>query len=443
MSTEILTVSQLSGAIKSHLEGRFLNICVQGEVSNLKEQSSGHLYFTLKDAESQISCVLFKGHTRGLQQLPKNGDQIIVKGEISVYLPRGNYQMIVREVKFSGVGTLLLKLHEMKVKLQERGWFDKARKRALPLWPKTIGVVTSPTGSVIQDILHILSRRLSKFHLILNPVKVQGEGAAEEIARAIEQFNQHGLADLLIVGRGGGSLEDLWAFNEERVAAAIFHSKIPIISAVGHETDYCIADFVADVRAPTPSAAAEIATRETAQQLAFLAQAKTHGNQVILTLLSHVKKQLQQLRRSPPLSNPYLFLAPHLQRIDDMTADLASAMQRTVQDKRLRRQHLEKQLRLLSPQNQLSGLRTRLIGFDRTLQTVTMQHLQTRQTALTRLAAHLKGINPKNLLKKGFCILMQKERVIASAIELHPQQSVQLVLHDGHAHLTVEEVVSV
>lgn len=419
MSTEILTVSQLSGAIKSHLEGRFLNICVQGEVSNLKEQSSGHLYFTLKDAESQISCVLFKGNTRGLQQLPKNGDQIIVKGEISVYLPRGNYQLIVREVKFSGIGALLLKLHEMKVKLQERGWFDKARKRALPLYPKTIGVVTSPTGSVIQDILHILSRRVCKFHLILNPVKVQGEGAAEEIAQAIEQFNRHGLADLLIVGRGGGSLEDLWPFNEERVAAAIFHSKIPIISAVGHETDYCIADFVADVRAPTPSAAAEIATRETAEQLAFLSQAKTRGSQAILTLLSHTKKQLHRLRRSPPLSNPYLFLSPHLQRIDEATDDLARGMQRVLQDKRLRHQHLEKQLRLLSPQSQL----------------------QAKQAALARLTAHLKGINPKNLLKKGFCILMQDEHVIASASELHAQEKARLLLHDGHAHLTIDEVV--
>lgn len=419
MSTEILTVSQLSSAIKSHLEGHFLNICVQGEVSNLKEQSSGHLYFTLKDAESQISAVLFKGNTRGMTQLPKNGDQIIVKGEISVYLPRGNYQIIVREVKFSGVGALLLKLHEMKIKLQEQGWFDKTRKRPLPLYPKTIGVVTSPTGSVIQDILHILSRRLCKFHLILNPVKVQGEGAAEEIAQAIEQFNRHGLADLLIVGRGGGSLEDLWPFNEERVAAAIFHSKIPIISAVGHETDYCIADFVADVRAPTPSAAAEIATRETAEQLAFLSQAKARGTQAVLTLLSHTKKQLHQLRRSPPLSNPYLFLAPHLQRIDEATGDLASAMQRVLQDRRLRRHHLEKQLRLLSPQSQL----------------------QARQIALARLTAHLKGINPKNLLKKGFCILMQEERVIASVNALCPQEKVRLLLHDGQAHLTVDEVV--
>ena len=280
---EILTVTQLSQALKMHIETRFPAIAVQGEVSNLKEQASGHLYFTLKDAQAQISAVLFKTNGRAVEKLPKNGDQILVRGEINVYPPRGYYQIIVRELSFVGVGALLLKLHEMKLKLQERGWFDKAHKKPLPKYPKTIGVVTSATGSVIQDILHILSRRLNKFHLILNPVKVQGETAAEEIAEAITQFNRYALADVLIIGRGGGSLEDLWAFNEEKLAKAIFDSQIPIICAVGHETDYCIADFVADVRAPTPSAAAEIVSVEKMQQLLFLSQAKTRIHHNVFT----------------------------------------------------------------------------------------------------------------------------------------------------------------
>lgn len=440
MSIEILTVSQLSSAIKQHLEGKFLKICVQGEISNLKEQSSGHLYFTLKDAESQISAVLFKGNTRGLTQLPKNGDQVILKGEISVYLPRGNYQLIVRELKFSGVGALLLKLHEMKLKLQERGWFDKERKRSLPPYPQTIGVVTSPTGSVIQDILHVLSRRLSKFHLILNPVKVQGEGAAEEIAKAIEQFNHHKLADLLIIGRGGGSLEDLWPFNEELVASALFHSKIPTISAVGHETDYCIADFVADLRAPTPSAAAEIATRETLAQLTFLAAAKTRLTQSLQTHISHSKKQLQQLKRSAHFSNPYIFLEPHIQRIDSFTDDLATSIQHFLQEKRLKCSHLEKQLRLLKPSAQLVAQRSRLLASEKALHTTLMQQLRERQTALSRLIAHLKGINPKNLLKKGFSILVQHTHVITSAHDLIPSEKADLILHDGTAQLTINEI---
>ena len=440
MSTEILTVSQLSSAIKQHLEGKFLKICVQGEISNLKEQSSGHLYFTLKDAESQISAVLFKGNTRGLTKLPKNGDQVILTAELSVYLPRGSYQLIVREVKFSGVGALLLKLHEMKLKLKERGWFDKGRKRPLPPYPQTIGVITSPTGSVIQDILHILSRRLFKFHLILNPVKVQGEGAAEEIAKAIEQFNRYELADLLIVGRGGGSLEDLWPFNEEVVASALFHSKIPTISAVGHETDYCIADFVADLRAPTPSAAAEIATRETSEQLTFLTTAKTRLIHSLQTLLSHSKKHLQQLRRSAPLSNPYLFLEPHMQRLDTFSNDLSSTMQRFLQEKTLRYSYLEKQLHLLKPHTQLKVQRSRLLTSAKALHITLMQQLRQRQTSLSRLSAHLKGINPKNLLKKGFCLLMQQDHLITTAQDLEPHDKAQLILHDGRAELTIDKI---
>jgi exodeoxyribonuclease VII large subunit len=199
---QILTVSELTTAIKKQLESRFPSISVQGEISNFKEQASGHLYFTLKDATSQISAVLFRGNTRGLTRLPKAGDQVIVKGEINVYPPKGNYQIIIRELQYAGVGELLLKLHELKTKLEAKGWFDKSRKKTLPHMPKTIGVVTSATGAVIQDILHILNRRFSSVHIILSPVKVQGEGAATEIAKAIEQFNKYHLADVLIVGRG-------------------------------------------------------------------------------------------------------------------------------------------------------------------------------------------------------------------------------------------------
>ena len=253
-----LTVSQLTNAIKLSLESTFPMIYLQGEVTNFKLQSSGHLYFSLKDANAMIGAVMFKGEASALKIMPKAGDQVVVKGELSVYPPKGNYQLVVRELSYVGLGELLLKLEELKIKLHQMGWFKSSHKKPLPRFPKRIGVVTSPTGAVIQDILNVLTRRFSGFHLILYPVKVQGEGAAQEIAQAIEQFNKYQIVDVMIVGRGGGSLEDLWAFNEEIVASAIFHSQIPIISAVGHETDHCIADYVADVRAPTPSAAAEM-----------------------------------------------------------------------------------------------------------------------------------------------------------------------------------------
>src|SRR3569832_283182 len=272
-ANDILSVSQLTLSIKKHLEGRFQTVKVQGEITNFKEQASGHLYFTLKDAETQNTAEKNRGRATRQTRQPKNGDQVIVQGEISVYAPRGNYQLIIRQLHKAGVGELLLKLHALKAKLEGLGWFDNSRKRPLPTSPNTIGVVTSPTGAVIQDILNILSRRHAGFHLILNPVKVQGEGAAKEIAQAISHFNEYKLADVLIACRGGGSLEDLWPFNEEVVASAIYRSRIPVISAVGHETDFSISDFVADLRAPTPSAAAEIvmaaADHHLGQLLAF------------------------------------------------------------------------------------------------------------------------------------------------------------------------------
>jgi exodeoxyribonuclease VII large subunit len=268
----VLSVSGLTQSIKLLLEGQFKFVSVQGEISNCKLQSSGHLYFSLKDAQSQIGAVMFKGDLASVDSIPKDGDQVIVKGAVNVYAPSGRYQIVVRSMEKAGLGALLLQLEALKAKLKAQGYFDAARKKPLPKFPKTIGVVTSPTGAVIQDILNVLTRRISGFHLILNPVKVQGPGAAQEIASAIDFFNRHQLADVLIVGRGGGSLEDLWAFNEEAVIQAIYNSKIPIVSAVGHETDFTLADFVADVRAPTPSAAAELVVQEKGAELQKLAQ---------------------------------------------------------------------------------------------------------------------------------------------------------------------------
>ncbi len=463
---QILSVSALTAEIKKQLEVRFPAVQVKGEISNLKEQASGHLYFTLKDQDAQISAVLFRGNAKDLARPLKNGDQVIARGEINVYPPRGYYQIVVRKIDYLGVGELLMQLHALKAKLDKQGWFDPARKKTLPKFPKTIGVVTSATGSVIQDILHILSRRFSGFHLILNPVKVQGEGAAAEIAKAIEEFNRYQLADVLIVGRGGGSLEDLWAFNEEKVAAAIYHSKIPIISAVGHETDFSIADFVADVRAPTPSAAAEIATMETAQQLHFLSQSKKRLKGTVLTLLEHHRKQFKNLMRHPILSSPLCLIEPHLQRMDDLRSDFNLSFKRNLSEKKLQLIALKKQMLSLKPDTQIHSLKERLITLSRSLTNAITQQLSGKQKMLEalnsrknidkrlfeqilqkrqkleQLASHLRGIDPKNLLTKGYCILFQekKDSVILSTSELKCQDTVRLQLHDGRALLTVNGI---
>jgi len=411
MENQVLSVTELTLSIKKQLESRFPYVNVQGEITNFKEQASGHLYFTLKDAGSQISGVLFRGNAQGLSRMPKNGDQVIVQGELSVYAPRGNYQLIVRQLQYAGVGELLLKLHALKAKLESRGWFDKSRKKPLPTAPKTIGVVTSPTGAVIQDMINVLSRRHAKFHLLLNPVKVQGDGAAQEIALAIDHFNQYNLADVLIVGRGGGSLEDLWAFNEEIVAEAIFRSKIPIISAVGHETDFSIADFVADVRAPTPSAAAEIVMAAATEHLHYLAQANKRLNQSMLHFLSGYRHRLETVRRQPVLTSPFAILGQAAQHLDDLSEDLSQTMQQSVVTKKL----------------QLAGLQRQLLALD---PMVRVQHLKQK---LSQLTSHLKSIDPKNLLTKGYSILFRENSnsVIFSPNEVQAGENVRVLVKDG------------
>lgn len=395
---KVFSVSELTSAIKAVLEPTFRGISVKGEISNFKLQTSGHLYFSLKDAGSQISAVLFKGSAANLARMPKEGDQVVAIGEISLYAPRGQYQIIVRELQFLGVGELLLKLHQLKEAIQMRGWFDPQHKKPLPKLPRRIGVVTSPTGAVIQDILHILTRRFAGFQVILNPVKVQGEGAAQEIAQAINDFNKYNLADVLIVGRGGGSIEDLWAFNEEIVAKAIFDSKIPIISAVGHETDFTIADWVADVRAPTPSAAAEIAIAEKANLIRFLEGAQQHCRQRISQQIGQYRQRVSGLQKHPLLSSPYGVLAPAIQRLDDFT----------------------RQLEILNPKGKIKE------NWDR----------------LNRLKQHLRSLHPQNVLKKGYAILFSEkgDSIILSAKDLQPNQKFTALLQDGKVAATINQV---
>lgn len=418
--TEILTVTQLTKAIKEKLETAFFSIQVQGEILNFKQQSSGHLYFTLKDAESQISAVLFRGQAQKLKILPKNGDQVIVQGEINVYAPRGNYQLIIRELSYAGVGELLFKLHQLKTQLEAKGLFDPIHKKPIPLSPKTIGVITSPTGAVIQDILHVLSRRHAGFHLILNPVKVQGEGAAQEIAQAIDQFNHYQLVDVIILCRGGGSLEDLWPFNEEIVAQAIFRSKIPIISAVGHETDFCISDFVSDIRAPTPSAAAEIVLAAAEQKLYSLKQILQRLQQSISHSMILRKQKLQSLSLHPMMTSPYAFVEHTSQLLDELSEKMSTSMEWLLSTKKLK----------------IQGLRRQLENFD---PLVRVQYLKKQ---FQQLKSHLEAINPKNLLKKGYSIVFHEksDSIIFSKQELQLEDTIRVLTQDGEFKAKIYEI---
>lgn len=416
---KVFSVSEFTLAIKNLLEPQFRGISLQGEISNFKLQASGHLYFSLKDAGAQVSAVMFRGNAGSLDRMPKEGDQVIAEGELSLYMPRGQYQIVIRKLQFLGQGELLLKLQQLKNELAARGWFDKSVKKELPKFPKKIGVITSPTGAVIQDILNVLTRRFSGFHVILNPVKVQGPGSALEIAKAIKDFNTHNLVDVLIVGRGGGSIEDLWAFNEEIVAKAIYESKIPIVAAVGHETDFTIADFVADVRAPTPSAAAEMVVAEKTNILKFLKNTGDFLRQRVSYQIEKSHQHLDALKRHPLLSSPTNLLLQPMQQLDDLRSDLSESMKRLLVDRTRMLSNAEQRLALLNPSSQIREKKQRL----------------------ATLSEHLRSLNPKNLLKKGYSLLTTPTgSVIFSAKELQINQSFNLLLHDGQVDATATKI---
>lgn len=440
----ILTITQFTNAVKMCLESTFPMVWLQGEVSNCKLQTSGHLYFSLKDANAQIAAVMFRGDLSSVSRIPKDGDHLIVRGEINVYPPSGKYQLLVREMRYAGVGELLLKLEELKIKLHKKGWFSSTRKKPIPKLPQRIGIVTSPTGAVIQDIINVLSRRFSGFHLILNPVRVQGEGAAKEIADAIAQFNHFNLVDVIIVGRGGGSIEDLWAFNEEIVAEALFNSRIPTISAVGHETDHCIADYVADVRAPTPSAAAEIVIAEKKQLLHHLIQLQSRLRQTVQHLLRHDRNRLESLRKHPILASPYAILSIPMQKIDNLRSDVDRTMLQLISQKKSLLNARKLQLSALKPHAQISYFRQKLNQWDKTLHQAMTTRINKKEQKLKQVCATLHALNPKNVLTKGYCILFSKKEnsVISSVRAVEKNQDVRMLLMDGELISTIKEILA-
>ncbi len=459
----ILTVSELSQAIKHAIEKLFPHLWMKGEISNYKPHSSGHLYFSLKDANAQISAIMFRADAAQLKSPIKDGMEVIVRGELNVYPLSGKYQIVIKELRPVGVGELLLRLEELKIKLHKMGWFHSSHKRPLPKFPKTIGVVTSPTGAVIQDILNILVRRFSGFHLILNPVKVQGEGAAKEIAEAIKQFNQYSLADVLIVGRGGGSIEDLWPFNEEIVAEAIFNSRIPVVSAVGHETDHCIADYVADVRAPTPSAAAEIVMFEKNHQCALLLQLRQRMQATVCQLIRQDKHRLQAVLKHPLIQSPYGILGQWFQRLDIFRQGCDDKIKQLLLHHRMKVNAKKLELYALKPSSKVRHYRELLHRIDREIKESMRRRLDGLRQGLAtcrqldgailrmfvqadKRLHHLKHsielLNPKNLLNKGYCILFSaaENKAISSVNSVALSREYQIILSDGELTATIEKV---
>jgi exodeoxyribonuclease VII large subunit len=330
---KIFTVKELTRQIRGLIEGRFPGIWVEGEISGLKQHHSGHTYFSLKDDEAILRAAFFSRYNRQVQFELKDGLQVLAYGKISVYEPRGDYQLLVERMEPKGLGALQLAFQQLKEKLAKEGLFDPAHKKPIPRFPKTVGVVTSPTGAAIRDILHIVNRRFRGTNVLLNPVRVQGDGAAQEIARAIDEMNRFDDIDVLIVGRGGGSLEDLWSFNEEIVARAVFRSRIPVISAVGHEIDWTICDWVADLRAPTPSAAAELVVQNREDLEIRLRDFGTRLKNAVGGLLKELQERLRGLEESYAFRQPYNLVNQYGQRLDELLRQLQNYLKNLIREK--------------------------------------------------------------------------------------------------------------
>jgi exodeoxyribonuclease VII large subunit len=391
---KIYTVSELTQEIKSTLEQTFPALWVEGEISNLSTPSSGHIYFTLKDESSQIRCVLWRNIAEYLPFQIEDGQHVIVLAKLSVYEKQGQYQLYVEDVHPVGIGKLELAFQQLKEKLFKEGLFDEAHKKPIPQFPRRIGIVTSLTGAAIRDIIKIARRRNPAVELILRAVRVQGEGAAEEIVQAIQEFNQFKAVDVLIVGRGGGSLEDLWAFNEEKVARAIFASRIPVVSAVGHQIDFTIADFVADLRAPTPSAAAEMMVpdrKELFKQIRAWSQRLSLAQQ---SLVDDYRQRLKTVVSSYGLRRPADLILQNRQRLDELLRQISTAVANLLQHAK-----------------------------------------QKFSTSMGRLNA----LSPLAVLERGYsiCYKLPQRRVVKSAVSLKVKDGIEVLLWKGRVRTQV------
>ncbi|HEV8243148.1 MAG TPA: exodeoxyribonuclease VII large subunit [Nitrospirales bacterium] len=398
----LYTVSALTSLLRLHIESAFPDVWVEGEVSNLRIPTSGHAYFTLKDATSQIRAVLFRSAGRALRFALEDGMHLVCRGRVTIYEPKGDYQVIVEYAEPKGVGALQLAFEQLKARLAVEGLFETARKRPLPFFPRRIGVVTSPTGAAIRDIVQVAHKRFPGIEIVLNPVAVQGESAAGEIARAIEELNELGGLDVLIVGRGGGSLEDLWPFNEEIVARAIVASRIPVISAVGHEVDYTIADFVADLRAPTPSAAAEMVVRDRQDLLNQAESFWKRSFQAVHARLRDCRACVEAERRG--LLDPTALVVRAMQRRDDLEMRLCLALNARVREVRAAVEALRQDVMLQSPVQRIQNGLTMLPHLRARLQQRMDVALELWRRSFAEVSGAMHALSPLAILGRGYSI---------------------------------------
>jgi exodeoxyribonuclease VII large subunit len=437
----VFTVSELTAAVRELLESEFPEIWVEGEISNGRVWNTGHLYFTLKDGSAQIKAVMFRSALRYLRFKPEDGLHVVARGRLSVYDPKGEYQLVCEHMEPHGLGALQLAFDQLKKRLQAEGLFDAARKRPLPALPAKIGLVTSLDGAALRDIIKVLRRRYPNAHLVIRPTRVQGEGAATDIARGLAAIGRVPGVDVIIVGRGGGSIEDLWAFNDEAVARAIARAPVPVVSAVGHEVDVTIADFVADVRAPTPSAAAEMVVRAKDDFSERIDRLRDRSSAAMRGRLHRLRSRVHQLSGVTALAGWPVRLANRSRYVAELTHDLQRAARASLARQQRRHQQLHALLEACDVRRRFEWTRARLGRAQGALLAAMLRARHRADVRFSSAAARLDNLSPLAVLGRGYAVCWDatRTRVIRDAAAVEPGDQVRVTLARGELRCNVEE----
>jgi exodeoxyribonuclease VII large subunit len=444
MNEHVYTPSELNREVKLHLEAGFPRIMLEAEISNLAKPASGHLYFTLKDSGAQIKCAMFRSSANRVGIRAENGMNVLARGRVSLYEPRGDYQFIVDGLQDAGEGILQRRFEELKKKLEKEGLFDRAHKQELPAYPSRIGLITSPSGAAVRDLLHVLQRRWPVAQVRLYPVPVQGAEAPVRIQDALAAANRQGWAELLIIGRGGGSLEDLMAFNDEGVARSVFASDIPVVAAVGHETDFSICDFVADLRAPTPSAAAELATPDQVVLKEAFERTRRQLQRRIRDRLERDAQRLDHANHRLQQQHPANRLAEQSRRLESLNGQLRRGMSRLLAERSTRLENLSGRLKTHRPDRKLLELSARVNKSLRSLESLMRTNIGFKREKLAELARTLNAVSPLETMGRGYAIVTEGEsgEVVSSVSQLEAGDRISTRLKDGTFESTVATIRS-
>ncbi|WP_026045641.1 exodeoxyribonuclease VII large subunit [Paenisporosarcina sp. TG-14] len=441
-STSYLTVKALTKYIKRKFDAdpHLRNVYVKGELSNVKIHTSGHIYFTIKDEQTRISAVMFAAQARNLKFKPESGMNVLLQGDVNVYEGSGQYQLYAQVMQPDGIGELFVAFEQLKEKLAKEGLFHPSRKKQIPKFPQTIGVITASTGAAIRDIVTTLSRRYPLAEVIIFPTLVQGIGAAPSIVKALKRANAYSELDVCIVGRGGGSIEDLWAFNEEIVAREIANSSVPIISAIGHETDTTIADFVSDLRAPTPTAAAELAVPNQLELLQHVTNRKSQILSIVSATLSQERKRLTRVKSAYPLAYPDRLYRPFVEKLTRATEQLEKSGRTLLQQKQQRLDQQTMRLTLQNPQKSVQQHLKDIDVYQQRLHVATQKNIQAKGRSFSALIQLLEALNPLKIMDRGYSITYQNDQVVKSIEELDLKKQLHIKLPDGVVLASIDSI---